>query len=103
MTDMESGTYDVILEKGTIDALMVNQPDPWTVSEEMAETIDRVLSHVSILYLKKNLKIIFFRFVFQKYLFCMLKSHYGIVEVCAMNALHNANSPLGSNLSLFAL
>ena len=59
MTDMESGTYDVIMEKGTIDALMVNQPDPWTVSEEMAGTIDRVLSHVSILYLKKNLKIFF--------------------------------------------
>ena len=55
MTDMESGTYDVIMEKGTIDALMVNQPDPWTVSEEMAETIDRVLSHVSMLYLKKKI------------------------------------------------
>ena len=33
------------------------------------------------------------------FLFCMLKSHNGIVEVCTLNALHNANSPVGSNLS----
>ena len=29
----------------------------------------------------------------------MSKSHNGIVEVCTMNALHDANSPMGSNLS----
>ena len=29
----------------------------------------------------------------------MLKSHNGIVEVCTLNALSNANSPMGSNLS----
>ena len=29
----------------------------------------------------------------------MLKSHNGIVEVCTLNALSNANSLLGSNLS----
>ena len=29
----------------------------------------------------------------------MLKSHNGIIEVCALNALSNANSPMGSNLS----
>ena len=33
------------------------------------------------------------------FLFCMLKSHNGIVEVCTLNALSNANSPMGSNLS----
>ena len=32
------------------------------------------------------------------FLFCMLKSHNGIVEVCTLNALSNANSPMGSNL-----
>ena len=31
----------------------------------------------------------------------MLKSHNGIFEVCTMNALHNGNSPIGSNLSFF--
>ena len=30
-----------------------------------------------------------------RFLFCMLKSHNGIVEVCILNA----NSPMGSNLS----
>ena len=29
----------------------------------------------------------------------MLKSHNGIVEVCTLNALSNANSLMGSNLS----
>ena len=29
----------------------------------------------------------------------MLKSHNGTVEVCTLNALSNANSPMGSNLS----
>ena len=32
-------------------------------------------------------------------LFCMLKSHNGIVGVCTLNALSIANSPMGSNLS----
>ena len=29
----------------------------------------------------------------------MLKSHNGIVKACTLNALSNANSPMGSNLS----
>ena len=29
----------------------------------------------------------------------MLESHNGIVEGCTLNALHNPNSPIGSNLS----
>ena len=29
----------------------------------------------------------------------MLKSHNGIVRACTLNALSNANSPMGSNLS----
>ena len=35
-----------------------------------------------------------------RFLFCILKSHNGIVKVCTLNALSNANSPMGSNLSL---
>ena len=34
-----------------------------------------------------------------RFLFCMLKNHNGIVEVCTLNALSDANSPMGSNLS----
>ena len=31
-----------------------------------------------------------------RFLFYMLKSHNGIVEVCTLNALHDANSHMGS-------
>ena len=34
-----------------------------------------------------------------RFLFYMLKSHNGIVEVCTLNAPSNANSHMGSNLS----
>ena len=34
-----------------------------------------------------------------RFLFCMLESRNVIVEACVLNALHNANSPMGSNLS----
>ena len=34
-----------------------------------------------------------------RFLLC-LKSQNGIVKVCTLNALSNANSPMGSNLSL---
>ena len=34
-----------------------------------------------------------------RFLFCMLKSHNGIVKACTLNALSNANSPMGCNLS----
>ena len=33
------------------------------------------------------------------FLFRMLKSHNGIVEVCTLNAPSNANLPMGSNFS----
>ena len=34
-----------------------------------------------------------------RFLFCMLKNHNGIVAVCTLNALSNANFPMGTNLS----
>ena len=36
-------------------------------------------------------------------LFCMLKSHNGVVEVCTLNTLYNANSPMGSTLCFFCV
>ena len=32
-----------------------------------------------------------------RFLFCILKSHNGIIQVCTLNALSNANSLMGSN------
>ncbi|XP_070989044.1 EEF1A lysine methyltransferase 4 isoform X1 [Oncorhynchus clarkii lewisi] len=40
-------SYDVVLEKGTLDAMLVEEKDPWKVSSETACLIDQVLREVS--------------------------------------------------------
>ncbi|XP_068933446.1 EEF1A lysine methyltransferase 4-like [Petaurus breviceps papuanus] len=42
-----NSTFDVVLEKGTLDALLAGEQDPWTVSPEGIQTVDEVLSEVS--------------------------------------------------------
>lgn len=39
-------TFDVVLEKGTLDVLMVEETDPWNVSPQATATMHRVLAEV---------------------------------------------------------
>ena len=41
------GSFDVVLEKATLDAMLVAEKDPWEVSSDAACLIHRVLSEVS--------------------------------------------------------
>ncbi|XP_035697787.1 EEF1A lysine methyltransferase 4-like [Branchiostoma floridae] len=41
------GMFDVVLEKGTLDAFMVAEKSPWTVSKETAQFCHQVLQEVS--------------------------------------------------------
>ncbi|XP_069474913.1 EEF1A lysine methyltransferase 4 [Ambystoma mexicanum] len=40
-------SFDVVLEKGTLDAMMVEERDPWDVSAGTSELLDQVLKEVS--------------------------------------------------------
>ncbi|NXR07620.1 EFMT4 methyltransferase, partial [Semnornis frantzii] len=40
-------TFDVVLEKGTLDVLMVEETDPWNVSPQAVAAMHRVLAEVS--------------------------------------------------------
>lgn len=41
-----SESFNVVLEKGTLDALLTGEQDPWIVSSEGVHTVDQVLSEV---------------------------------------------------------
>ncbi|XP_027439274.2 EEF1AKMT4-ECE2 readthrough transcript protein isoform X5 [Zalophus californianus] len=44
--DFPSGSFDVVLEKGMLDALLAGERDPWNVSSEGVHTVDQVLSEM---------------------------------------------------------
>lgn len=46
--DFESDTFDCVLEKGTIDALLVDEKDPWHLSQENATKLANILENVII-------------------------------------------------------
>ncbi|KAG8581747.1 hypothetical protein GDO81_007787 [Engystomops pustulosus] len=41
-------TFDLVIEKGTLDAMMVDEKDPWRVSQDTITLVDQVLSEVSL-------------------------------------------------------
>jgi len=48
MTEFLPGTFDVVLEKGTLDALLVAEKDPWRLSSDAEAMIDLILRQVRI-------------------------------------------------------
>ena len=40
------GSFECILEKGTLDALLVGEKSPWSLSEENTIKMDRILERV---------------------------------------------------------
>lgn len=39
-------TFECVLEKGTIDALLVDEKDPWRLSQENSAKLDKILENV---------------------------------------------------------
>lgn len=45
----ECGSFDVVMEKATLDALLVGERDPWRLSDESRTLIDDILLQVGFL------------------------------------------------------
>jgi hypothetical protein len=44
--EFDNETFDCVLEKGTIDALLVDEKDPWSLSEENSIKLGKILENV---------------------------------------------------------
>lgn len=44
-------SFDVIIEKGTLDALMVDEKDPWNIGKDTTEMLDNIFKQVTMIYL----------------------------------------------------
>jgi len=47
MSDIKDGSYDVVVEKATLDAFYVEESSPWQTSPETVEKVDKCLSEIS--------------------------------------------------------
>ena len=47
LTRLDPKSFDVVLEKGTLDAMLVDERDPWNISVEGEATIDNILNQVN--------------------------------------------------------
>jgi len=53
MSDFLPSLFDVVLEKGTLDALLVAEKDPWKLSHDAEDVIDTILCQVNNLLGRK--------------------------------------------------
>ncbi|XP_017554627.1 EEF1A lysine methyltransferase 4 [Pygocentrus nattereri] len=42
-----NASFDVVIEKGTLDAMLVDEEDPWNISDSNAQLMHQVLSEIS--------------------------------------------------------
>ena len=47
MSEFVPSSFDVVLEKGTLDALIVAEKDPWRLSSDAEDMIDIILRQVN--------------------------------------------------------
>lgn len=49
MTKLEfpAGSFDVVIDKCAMDALLVDEGDPWNPKEEIKETVDKMMTGIS--------------------------------------------------------
>lgn len=47
LKEFKDSAFDVVIEKATLDALLVGEKSPWHPSQEAEETIDKCLSEIS--------------------------------------------------------
>ena len=45
--DYKDESFDVVLEKGTLDALLVNEKDPWRMSQQSLDNMSHILASVA--------------------------------------------------------
>ena len=48
----DSGSFDVVLDKGSMDALMVDQGDVWNPKQEVISRVEKAIGEVSFLIIK---------------------------------------------------
>ena len=55
ITDLQfdNGTFEVVIEKGTLDAMLVSENDPWNISAEGEEMINKILGQVCSFFSKR--------------------------------------------------
>ncbi|XP_045213380.2 EEF1A lysine methyltransferase 4-like [Mercenaria mercenaria] len=86
----EPCSYDIVLEKGTLDALMVHEKDPWDTSVETLQKIDSILQQVTSI-LKPGGKFISITFAqphFRKPLYACDKYNWDVNVSTFGNSFH---------------